>query len=337
MRQYVKPWVEHERVHLGRQPSGVDRYRRNVEMFLEYLKGNDIPLEAEKIGRPDIDGFMKWLYFEKKNLKNSSRANKLIAVRSFFKFLIYAGVIKKNPTEGIPSPRVQTRFPQQFSKEELAYIFSKPNMTTEAGRRDKALLNTIYGAGLRVSEVCNLTMRDVVDRGSGYIRVDIIGKGDKNRTNTLRTVPSRILREWLTIRVAQGAKLDDPVFIRLKGPISHFVQGEALSNVSINNILKKYAKQVGIISSDAFVHKLRATAAIRLYDSGDEKCPRCGFHIQQIDIYEIKNWLGHESLSTVESYIKISERRQKKTAIPDRHWHELEDIANKVKTDSGGS
>jgi len=317
MRQYIKPWVEHEKIHKGRQPSGVERYRRTVEMFIDWLEGNGISLEPGKISRSDIDAFMKWLFYQKGNIRNSSRANKLAAVRSFFRFLVYIGVIHDDPTEGVPTPRFSPRLPQKFTTEELRYIFSMPDTNSEMGIRDLAMLMTLYGAGLRVSELCSLRMGDVIDNG-GYIRLNILGKGGKSRTVTLRTNPSRVLRQWLTIRMAQGAGLDDSVFVRLHGG-----NLEGLSPVAVNNVLKKYASKVGIRSSDAFVHKLRATFATDLYDAGRDRCPYCGHAVEKVDIFEIMHLMGHSDPKTTMRYIAISEKVLRKTAIPDRRWREL--------------
>ncbi len=317
IKKYLKHWTEHELVQRGRRASGVEKYRLTAEMFLRWLKNNNRSSDPEIISRSDIDEFMKWLFYEQKNISNASRANKLAAIRSLFRFLIYKGVIKGDPTAGIPSPKVVKKLPVKFTTEELRYIFSMPDLTSEMGMRDLALLLTIYGAGLRVSEACSLKMDNVIDAG-GYIRLTVFGKGGKYRIITLRTNPARLLRQWLTIRMSQGASEDDQVFVRLKGG-----NLEGLSAVTVNNILKKYAKRVGIQSPDAFIHKLRATFATDLYDSGRDRCRHCGRAIETVDLLEIMYLLGHSDPKTTMRYIAISEKVMNKTAIPDRRWRVL--------------
>lgn len=318
MRSYLKAWTEFEQLQKGRQASGVSRYLRTVKMFLTWLEGNDTPLTPAGISRADVDEFLKWLFFSAGNIKNSSRANKLSAIRSFFRYLVYARVISTDPTEGIPFPKISNALPQKFSTEELRLIFSSPDISNPMGLRDKAMLLTIYGAGLRVSEVCGLTISDITDTG-GYIRLNILGKGNKNRVLTLRMRPSSLLRQWITYRTSQGAKTSDLVFVRLRGG-----NLEGLSSVSINDILKKYAARVGIKLSDVFVHKMRTTFATDLYDAGADKCPYCKHTIPRVDIVEIMHLMGHSDPKTTMRYIAVSDKVLRKTAIPDSRFKELE-------------
>lgn len=299
-------WTEHEIVSKGRQKSGVKRYRQSMELFISWFEGNGKSFDAGAVSRSDIDAFMKWLFYEKSNVKNSTRAAKLSALRSFFKYMIYIGAITADPTENVPTPKITAILPSKFTTEELRFIFAAPDLSKQAGIRDKAMLTTIYGAGLRVSEVCNLNISHIIDTG-GYIRLNILNsKHNKSRTLTLRTNPSRFLRYWLTIRMANGAKHDDKIFTALKGN----TKWQRLSSVSVNNVLKKYAVRVGINSSDAFVHKLRATFATDLYDFG-------------VGILEVMYLLGHSDPKTTMRYIAISDKVLKKTAIPDVRWKDL--------------
>ncbi|MDH4101251.1 MAG: phage integrase N-terminal SAM-like domain-containing protein, partial [Nitrospirota bacterium] len=173
--EYIKPWCEHERVQRGRQPSGVDRYRRTVEMFLAWCKEKGKPEGPSSIDRADIDEFMKWLFYDAGNTKNSSRANKLSALKSYFRYLTYCGAILRDPTKGVPTPKFQKVLPKVFTTEDLGLILSEPDTTKIMGLRDKAVLYTIYAGALRVSEICGLTIEDVIDPGSGSIRLNIIG------------------------------------------------------------------------------------------------------------------------------------------------------------------
>ncbi len=311
MRQYIQPWVEYETIHKGRQPGGVDRYRRTVELFINWAKGNGISEDPSEITRDDINNFMKWLFYEKQNIKNSSRANKLASIRSFFHYLVNTGVIKEDATKGIPTPKLVKKMPKKFTKEELGYIFAMPDLKTESGIRDLAILKTLYGAGLRVSEACHLKMDNITD-GGGYIRLNIVGKGSKNRVVPLRNNPSKTLRHWYTIRLSHEANIEDPVFVRLKGG-NH----EGLSTVTMNNILKKYAVKAKIKTPDVFIHKLRSTYASDLFDNGFETL-------------EIMVLMGHSDPKTTMQYIVISEKRLKKVAIPDSYWKELEQYRNRL-------
>ncbi|MBC8413678.1 tyrosine-type recombinase/integrase [bacterium] len=319
MKNYLQLWVEHERIHRGRQPQGIDRYRRNVEMFLSWCKETGISSEASAIQRSDIDQFMKWLYFEAGNIKNSSRRSKLFALRSFFRFLVYQGIIESDPTIRIPAPKTQKGVPSKFTDEELQLLFSLPDCKSEMGVRDSAILIVLFCTGLRVSEICGLDLKDISDTG-GYIRLRIRGKGGKLRILPLHKINASILRRWLLIRYKETVQPDSPVFIRVMRGID---QRGRLSMQSINKILKKYGSKIGIGSAEVFVHKMRATYAINLYDISAGRCHRCNAPRAIVNIYELMHAMGHNDANTTQAYINVSESATNKAAIPDWKMKQL--------------
>lgn len=314
MEALILSWMEFLSIEKGQRPNTVCQYEKIVRSFFSWAA-----LPPGQVTRENVSEWMKHLYYEQANISNQSRASKLSALRSFFSWLKYARQIATDPTHGIPSPKVQDTLPEKFSTEELRTIFAGPPRDTIMGLRDLAMLKTMYAAGTRVSELVKLDINDLVDTG-GYIRLILDGKGGKPRTITLRSNPSRALREWVHIR--RGIETDDPaLFIRLKGkPVSR------LSTKSAENILKKYARPIGLDDCEAFVHKMRATFATDLYDSGNDRCSRCNHPVTNVGPVEIAMLLGHEpqDLATVMRYIAISERVLRKTAIPDRRFNEIE-------------
>jgi site-specific recombinase XerD len=178
---------------------------------------------------------------------------------------------------------------------------------------------TLYAAGPRVSELCDLDTSNVHDSG-GVIRLHFQdAKGGKDRTITIRERPAKILREWL---VARSAFHTDhrAVFVRLRGQLH-----TRLSVDSAQDVLKKYARKVGINDAETFVHKLRSTFASDLYDSGDEECPRCRCKIHHVDLLMVQLALGHEDPKTTMPYIAISDRHLRKTSIPNQRFKEIEE------------
>jgi site-specific recombinase XerD len=248
-----------------------------------------------------VEEFLKSLFY----VGNSAgtRAGKLSALKSFFLFLSYERTIENDPTLGIPSPRLTKRMPQKFTTRQLNSLFSAPDVRTLRGLRDKAILTTIYGAGLRKFEVVGLDQGDISDTGA-QITLRVFGKRAKQRVLTLKRRPSSSLRSWMIQRHAMEAA-DSALFLRLKGP------AERLGTRSITDILKKYARVCGMNSAEAFVHKLRSTWASDLYDAG-------------YDVMEIAKLAGWERLDTAQEYIRISERVLKRAGIPDRRWGEIE-------------
>ena len=311
-------WMEHLAIQKGHQPRGVMQYKRTVDGFFEWAAATGRSTDPRRIDKSDVIDWQKALFYELGNLSNSSRASKLSALRSFLSYLKYAGEIDKDPSKGIPTPRVQQSLPTKFSTEELRNLFQAPDISTARGLRDLAIIKTLYATGLRVSELTALDRSHLVDTG-GYIRVQVFGgKGGKHRTLTMRSNPSKTLRQWLSVRAGIPAD-HEGVFVGLKGGPTR------LQPRTILNILKKYGTIVGIDSAEVFCHKMRSTYATDLYDSGNDKCPHCNHPIHYIGILEVAAMMDHEDPKTTMGYISISDRTLRKTAIPDRRFHEIEE------------
>jgi site-specific recombinase XerD len=313
-------WMEFLQIQKGHRPRGVLQYERVIRSFFHWLEGQGKEINPGRVTREVIGEWLRDLFYEQGNISNRSRASKLSALRSFFGYLKYVGLIAADPTKGIPSPKIQPSLPQKFSTEELRMLFSAPARDTTQGLRDLAILKTLYASGLRVSELVSLDCAHLVDTG-GYIRLQVMdgnAKGGKGRTLTLRTNPSKTLREWLLLRREMGVA-DDALFVALRAG-----RGRRLSERSILNVIKKYAATVGIDRADAFCHKMRSTFATDLYDSGHDKCSRCGHPVQYVGLIELAVLMGHEDVKTTMGYVAISERTLRRTAIPDKRFNEIE-------------
>lgn len=301
MRRYLEAFKDHRHINLGNAPGTVGTYVRGVKQFIAFIEGRGLSTDPENIQRADIDDFMKALFVEYSNIE-STRAHKLAAIRAFFKFLTYKRILLYNPTEGVPTPKPIKRLPQKFSTKELRRIFLSPDINTRKGLRDLAIMMTIYGAGLRKHELVGLDMGNISDTGA-FIYLNVLGKGKKERLITLRRRPAKVLRRWLLERQTMEPQ-SESVFVSVKGSAAR------LSGRHIGNILKKLCTQAGIPTAKAFVHKLRATWATDLYDSGTK-------------LLEICAQAGWDKTETAKSYIRISEKVRKKAAIPDSRWREL--------------
>lgn len=313
----ITEWREHSLIQRGQRPRGVDQYERIVREFFHWVESKGFPPDPEVIARDHITEWQRSLFFDSKNMSNRTRASKLSALRSFFGYLAYAGQINESPVDGVPSPKIQPSLAKKFSTEELRLIFSGPDLSTARGVRDLAILKTMYATGARVSELTGLNLNNIHDTG-GYMRIDIVeGKGGNSRTLTLRRSASQTLRHWLHLR--REIKADhEGVFVSSRGKPTRLIPRTIL------DIIKKYAVLVGIDSADAFCHKMRSTFATDLYDSGHDKCPRCGHAIQYIGLPELAVLMGHKDVKTTMQYIAISERVLRKTAIPDRRFNEID-------------
>jgi site-specific recombinase XerD len=315
----IAEWMEFLFIQKGHKARGVEQYEKVVRGFFQWLRGAELDEDPYKVSQSAVNAWQRALFYDKGNMSNSTRAMKLSALRSFFSWMKYTGLIIAEPTEGVPSPKIQEKLPQKFSVEELRAIFSAPDRGKLQGLRDLAILMTLYAAGPRVSELCNLDTSNVHDSG-GVIRLHFQdGKGGKDRTITIRERPAKILREWLVARSNLPTN-HRAVFVRLRGQMH-----TRLSVDSAQDILKKHARSVGIIDAETFVHKLRSTFASDLYDSGDEECPRCRCKIHHVDLLMVQLALGHEDPKTTMPYIAISDRHLRKTSIPNQRFKEIEE------------
>ncbi len=315
----IADWMEWCFIQKGQQVKGVEQYARVVRSFVLWLSKSGVQVSAEVINRKNVEEWQKALFFDQGNVSNRTRASKLSALRSFFGWLKYTGYRDEDPTKGIPTPRIQQSLPQKFSTEDLRLLFAAPRRDKKSGLRDLAILKTLYASGARVSELCNLDMNHLSDTG-GYIRIRFVGgKGNKDRTITLRRNPSKTLRDWIAVR--HGIEINhSALFVRMSGK-----SYTRLTASSAQGLLKKYARIVGIDDAEVFVHKMRGTFASDLYDSGDDCCPRCKAQINHMDLLLVQLALGHEDPKTTMPYIAISDRHLKRTAIPDRRFNEIEE------------
>jgi len=325
MLSHLKGWAEFMLAQRGRSPSSIATHTGTLKEFAGYLKQHSRPTDPHLIRRADIDAYMRSLFYERGNLKNTTRARKLAAIKSLFSYLIYTGLLGRNPCAGIPTPKFQQKQAQKFTTEELQRLFSAPNRATPTGIRDLAILKTLYGAGLRVQELCGLNFSDLTI-SANCMRLLIHGKGEKERIITMRRNPTAALNKWLGIREGLTLTDSEAVFVQLKRPAPR------LHTCAVQQIVTKYCQMVDIPREKASPHKLRATFATDLYDTGRDRCPRCGYPLEKVDIMEIMILMGHSDPKTTRRYIAISEKVINKTAIPDRRWKELE-VAEEPKRD----
>ncbi len=287
----------------GRSRATVSAYIWNVRKFSEFLNARGD--EIFSATRADVEDWLKSLFFDRHN-SNSSRAVKLAAVRDFYAWLVRERYLSASPCQDIPSPKFAQHSARKFSTEELRQIFAAPDLSTEIGIRDLAVLMVLYGAGPRVSEIASLTLRQMQFTAE-TCTLTFFGKGAKERTVKLERVPTAAIRNWWQIRVA-ASKMDEPLFTSLTRDRGR--RGYGITKESINAILKKYAVRFGIPDADAFVHKMRSTFASDLYD-------------QIKDPLVVAAKMGHEDVKTTMRYIENSQTALNSGKISNARWREL--------------
>ena len=174
MEAAIRSFLSYLRVEKGVSANTLDAYRRDVEKFAAFAAGERLALG--KVNRDDIVDFLRHLYHRK--LDSRSVARHLVTIRHFFRFALAEGLIREDPAETVESPRFRSSLPMFLSVEEVEKLIAQPDARTIVGLRDKAMVEVMYSAGLRVSELCRLRLSDI-HFDKGYVRC--VGKGDKER------------------------------------------------------------------------------------------------------------------------------------------------------------
>ena len=286
--------------------NSVDSYMRDLEKFSHYIL-RTFDVAPTKVEAFMIERFMQWLYdqqiaatnAESHHYEKSSQARILSGIRSFYNFLLMTDAIENLPTEFIATPKAGKHLPDTLSVEEIDAIISAIDPSTAKGIRDRAILETLYSCGLRVSELTSLRLGDLFF-GEGYIRV--IGKGDKQRLVPISATARERIMQWIDCREQyagkNGAKKseskegkkrtskpksDDTLFLNNRG--------SALTRVMVFTIIRQAAELAGIDKTIS-PHTLRHSFATHLLEGG-------------ASVRQVQEMLGHESITTTEIYTHL--------------------------------
>jgi integrase/recombinase XerD len=266
-----------------------EAYLRDVRTFAIFLEENGKSPQPGEIQHSDLVAFTSWL--SQRYASAHSQTRILSGVRGFFRYLLLEDYIENDPTELISSPKLGRKLPDVLAKEDVEKIIMAVDLSTPDGERNKAILEVLYGCGLRVSELVNLKISEVFFKEE-FIRV--IGKGDKERLVPLGRYAARQLKTWIQeVRVHLDVKKghEDFVFLNL--------QGSKISRVSIFHIVKRMAVKAGI-HKKLSPHTFRHSFATHLIENG-------------ADLRAVQEMLGHESITTTEIYTHLSRKHLKET------------------------
>jgi integrase/recombinase XerD len=273
------------RIHLKLERSLSDRtvsaYLHDLGKLREFAITRTPPLRPDAIGQEDLQQFLTEV--AKAGLAATSQARLLSAVRIFHRHLLRERTIQEDPTELLESPRLGRKLPVFLSVAEIDAMVKVIDMSAPLAHRDKAMIETLYGCGLRVSELCGLR-RSCIHTAEGFIRV--IGKGDKERLvpagpEALNAIAHYERFERVHLPVKNAAQ--DIVFLNRRGG--------ALSRMSVFNIVKDLAARAGIRKTIS-PHTFRHSFATHLVEGG-------------ADLRAVQEMLGHASITTTEIYTHL--------------------------------
>ncbi len=262
-------------------------YGGDLASFEEFLKGRAKGV-AEATLR-DLRAFLASLRVG--GLSRSSVARRISAVRSLYRFLFREGVVSGNPAAALRAPRREQRLPRFLTESEVERLLSAPDASHWVGARDRAILEVLYGGGLRVSELVALNQDDV-DARSGLARVR--GKGNRERLAPLGSCAAQAIRHYLSLlcNVDLPRRASEALFINA-------VDGRRLTARSVRRILHKRLLEAGL-DPDQSPHALRHSFATHLLQRG-------------ADLRSVQELLGHQHLSTTQIYTHLTTGNLKET------------------------
>ncbi len=280
MHELADAYMDYLTIEKGLSPNSITAYSADLASYLNYLESNGIP----DISHADATAILGWLVqLNRQGLSAKSRARHLIAIRGFYKYLTGEKLIHTNPIKDIDIPKTGRYLPAVISVAEIEMLLDSCPSTTPKGLRNLAMMEIMYGAGLRVSELVNLKVLDV-NLDSGLVRV--MGKGSRERIVPVGSKAQAAGRLWLT----RGRPLE------LKQIPSDYLftarAGRPMTRQAFWKIIKKQAAIAGILKPVS-PHTLRHSFATHLIEGG-------------ADLRSVQTMLGHSDISTTQIYTHIS-------------------------------
>jgi integrase/recombinase XerC len=291
MEQLLTQFLEHLRYERNVSEHTLRNYASDLQQFRDYLAPANP--KTGKRTEPPIAGIdhitiREWLAtLHSAQKQKTSIARKLAALRTFFQFLVREGMLEMNPAKLVSTPRLEKKLPKHLSIEEAVKFIESPNLETDLGKRDRAILELMYATGVRVAELTKLNLGHI-DFKNRLIRV--IGKRRKERIVPFGEPALEALKNYLEIR--EGFLEAAPISEREPEALFLNYQGTRITTRSVGRMVEKYIRECAG-RYDISPHALRHSFATHLLDSG-------------ADLRDIQELLGHARLSTTQIYTHVS-------------------------------
>ncbi len=280
---YIKSFQSYLKIERGLSQNTIDNYSFDIERLCAFLEANSIAISPVKITEETIQQF---IYSVSKEVNARSQARIISGLKSFFSYLIFEDYRNDSPMELIEAPRIGRKLPDTLSVSDIDAIINAIDLSKEEGERNRAMLETLYGCGLRVSELITLKISDLFF-DEGFIK--ITGKGNKQRfvpispiTQKYITIYKNQIRSHLTIQKG----FEDTLFLNRRG--------KQLTRAMVFTIIKQLAEKIGLAKVIS-PHTFRHSFATHLLENG-------------ADLRAIQLMLGHESITTTEVYVHLDRK-----------------------------
>jgi integrase/recombinase XerD len=286
---YKKGYKSYLQLEKSLSDNSVDAYMLDVEKFTQFLLHENSMKTPAEIELKDLQHFIKWI--TELGIAVKSQARIISGMRSFYKYCVIENIVKKDPTVLLEAPKLQRKLPDVLSFEEIESIIAQIDLSKAEGGRNKAILETLYSCGLRVTELINLRL-SCLYLDVNFIRV--IGKGDKERLVPIGDSAVKyinIYKNEIRVHMPVTRGSEDILFLNRRG--------SKLSRVMIFLMLKDLAKKAGI-TKNISPHTFRHSFATHLVEGG-------------ADLRAVQEMLGHESITTTEIYTHMDREYLRET------------------------
>ena len=278
--QYIAEYLEYLQAERGLSQNTIDAYRRDLTAFCDYILGLDNIDEFEKIKRSHINYYIKELH--DRNYSPTSITRKLAAIRGWFRWLSANEIIKNDPSTGVELPKLTKKLPKVMTVSEIEKI-----LTNHLKDIESVILELLYGAGLRVSELVNLDMNNI-ELSSRYVRCT--GKGSKERIIPIGEKAKKSILKYLKDR--------EILLKKYKLETKHFLIKDNGHFVTRQDVYVFIRKQGEILKKHISPHTLRHSFATHMLENG-------------ADLRVVQELLGHSDVSTTQIYTHVSKKRLK--------------------------
>jgi integrase/recombinase XerD len=283
----LKDYQHYLKIERGLSQNSILSYGHDIKKLINYVKNNGLKYSPFNVTEEIIQQF---IYHHAKEINPRSQARLISGLRNFFDYLIFEDYRKDNPTDLVETPKIGRKLPDTLSEEDIDKIIAQIDLSKPEGERNRAMFETLYSCGLRVSEMISLQISDLFF-DEGFIRV--IGKGNKQRFVPINTYTIKLIDIYKNqirpkIKVKKG--YDDTLFLNRRG--------QQISRNMVFMILKDLVEKTGM-KKNVSPHTLRHSFATHLLENG-------------ADLRAIQQMLGHESITTTEIYMHLDKSHLKK-------------------------
>ena len=281
---YIKNFNAYLKIEKSLSPNSVEAYQHDVQLLIQYLKIDEKQSMPADLQLADLENFIAHLH--DLGLSDRSQARIISGLKAFYKFLITEDYVKEDPTTLLEGPKLGKKLPDTLSFDEIEKLIGALDLSKDENVRNKAMLETLYSSGLRVTELINLQISNLFME-SEYVKV--IGKGNKERIVPIGSEALKhieIYLEHVRRKLPQYPKFSDVLFLNRRG--------KPISRVMVFLVIKKLAEEIGLNKSIS-PHTFRHSFATHLIEGG-------------ADLRAVQQMLGHSSITTTEIYTHLDQQ-----------------------------